>query len=90
MALVFGFAGLRDHGGVLRFRPDLPDGWERLRFRLQVRDVVLQVDMQPARVEYRLLTGDQLDIIHDDATIHLTQAKPVELALPGHPPPSPT
>jgi alpha,alpha-trehalose phosphorylase len=57
MALVHGFAGLCDHGGRLRFHPWLPEGWSRLRFRLRVRDQLLEVDIQPRGVEYRLLEG---------------------------------
>ncbi|MEZ5256340.1 MAG: hypothetical protein R2705_05475 [Ilumatobacteraceae bacterium] len=33
-ALVFGFGGLRDWGGVLRFDPRLPQGWDAISFRL--------------------------------------------------------
>src|SRR5262249_12093133 len=38
MAIVNGFAGLRDdEGGELRFKPRLPAEWTRLRFRVIVR-----------------------------------------------------
>ena len=32
-ALVFGFGGMRDHGGELTFDPRLPSTWPELRFR---------------------------------------------------------
>jgi alpha,alpha-trehalose phosphorylase len=35
--LVGGFGGMRDHGGVLRFDPRLPAGWDALTFRLTWR-----------------------------------------------------
>ncbi len=44
-AVVLGFAGLsRDNGG-LDFRPALPEGWERLSFRIQYHGRSYQVDL---------------------------------------------
>ncbi len=71
MALVHGFAGLRDHGGRPRFRPRLPEGWRRLRFRLRVRDSVLEVAIEPEQASYRLLEGSMLDIEHEGETLRL-------------------
>ena len=67
MALVHGFAGLRDHGGRLRFRPRLPAGWRRLRFRLRVGDAVLE----PEQASYRLLEGSTLEIDHEGETVRV-------------------
>jgi alpha,alpha-trehalose phosphorylase len=64
MALVHGFAGLRDHGGRPRFWPALPDGWRRLHFRLRVRGSLLDVDLRQELATYRLLEGDALEIEH--------------------------
>ena len=33
MALIYGFAGMRDAGGRVSFRPSLPDEWSSLSFR---------------------------------------------------------
>jgi trehalose/maltose hydrolase-like predicted phosphorylase len=71
MALVYGFAGLRDRGGRLRFRPRLPDGWTRLRFRLRVREALLEVDVRPERTDYRLLGGSALEIQDGERAIEL-------------------
>ena len=64
MALVNGFAGLRDIDGDVRFDPRLPRDWERLRFRIQVRGQPLEVDMTHAGVAYRLLDGSVLLVHH--------------------------
>ena len=49
LALVAGFGGLRDFDGEVRFDPRLPAGWDRLRFRVEVRGQRLEVDMTPRR-----------------------------------------
>jgi alpha,alpha-trehalose phosphorylase len=60
LALVAGFGGLRDFDGHVRLRPCLPAGWERLRFRLQVRGQLLEVDMTPGATTVTLLEGGGL------------------------------
>jgi len=76
MALVHGFAGLRDHGGRLRFRPRLPEGWGRLRFRLRIGDAVLEVTLEAGRASYRLLEGTALEIEHDGETVRVEAGAP--------------
>ena len=41
----------------LRFAPRLPEGWERLRFRIAVRGQQVEVDMTPGATTYSLLEG---------------------------------
>jgi alpha,alpha-trehalose phosphorylase len=81
MALVHGFAGLREHAGHLRFRPALPDGWTRMRFRLRVRGQQLEVDVGKETVEYRLLTGPGLRIGHGEERLDLAPGAPVRAPL---------
>jgi alpha,alpha-trehalose phosphorylase len=83
MALVYGFAGLRDHGGRLRFRPRLPNGWRRLRFRLRFRDETLEVDMRPGRVDYRLVRGSGLEIWQEDKPIRVRPGQGVSVDVPN-------
>jgi alpha,alpha-trehalose phosphorylase len=71
MALVYGFGGLRDHGGKLRFRPALPSGWRRLRFRLRVRRSLVEVELEQERATYRLLEGEALEIEHEGEPLRL-------------------
>jgi len=71
MAVVHGFAGLREQRGELHFRPRLPDGWDRLRFRLGVRGCVLEVDVSREAARYRLLEGDALDLVHEGELLQL-------------------
>ena len=77
MALVYGFAGMRDYDGVIRFRPRLPGEWECLRLPLTVRGQDLEVDIRPDGTTYTLRQGDGLAIFHEDQEVRLVQGKPV-------------
>jgi alpha,alpha-trehalose phosphorylase len=87
MALVYGFAGLRDHGGVIAFRPRLPPKWRRLRFALSIRGNRLRVETGHDVTTYTLSEGDTLTIDHDGEPITLTSAAPE--ATRATPPPMP-
>ena len=81
MAVVHGFAGMRDRGGRLRFRPHLPDGWTRLRFRLRVRGEILEVEIRPDRADYRLLSGGNLEIWHEGAPLRVVPGASVSAPI---------
>jgi alpha,alpha-trehalose phosphorylase len=71
LALVAGFGGLRDFDGQVRFAPRLPEGWERLRFRVEVRGQRVEVDMTPDATTYRLLEGRGLLVEHHGELLRL-------------------
>jgi trehalose/maltose hydrolase-like predicted phosphorylase len=77
LALVAGFGGLRDSDGDVSFHPRLPTGWERLRFRLQVRGQLIEVEMTHAATIYRLLEGPGLPIRHFGQHLRLSPAAAV-------------
>jgi alpha,alpha-trehalose phosphorylase len=77
LALVAGFGGLRDYDGEARFAPRLPEGWNRLRFRVRLQGQRLEVDMTPDGTTYTLLEGGGLTINHFDRVLHVW---PEELA----------
>jgi alpha,alpha-trehalose phosphorylase len=83
LALVYGFAGLRDRNGELRFRPRLPDGWSRLRFRLRLRESDLEVDVRPEETRYRLLRGKEMRIWHGEKPLDLQPDAAASAAGPG-------
>lgn len=72
MIFVYGFAGMRDYSGQLRFRPALPHGLNRVCFRLIFRDTVLEVDVRPENTRYALMAGEALSIRHEEIEIRLT------------------
>ena len=83
LALVAGFGGLRDSDGEVRFHPRLPAEWERLRFRVQVRGQLVEVDMTHEATTYRLLEGSGLLIGHFGEALRLNQGEPVRRPVPG-------
>jgi alpha,alpha-trehalose phosphorylase len=64
LALVAGFGGFRDHGGLLAFTPRLPEPIGRLRFRLGFRGRALVVDVRAGEATYALEAGEALEIVH--------------------------
>jgi alpha,alpha-trehalose phosphorylase len=85
LALVAGFGGLRDADGDVSFHPRLPAEWDRLRFRVQVREQLIEVDMTAAATTYRLLEGRVLPIRHFDEQLRLTRAAPLTRPTPETP-----
>lgn len=88
MALVYGFAGLRDHGGRVSFAPRPPEGWTGLRFALAIRGARLRVAVEQARTEYVLEAGEALTFWHEGEAVHLTRDAP--LAARPNAAPAPT
>ena len=76
MAIVFGFAGVRDHRGELSFTPHLPPNWNDLAFRLRFRDRQLRVELTHTEERYLLEEGEPVEII--------VRGNPCKL-LPGEP-----
>ena len=83
LALVAGFGGLRDPDGEVRFAPRLPAAWTRLRFRVQVRGQVVEVDMTPDATTYRLLEGRGLLDPHFGEELRLRPGAPVRCVVGG-------
>lgn len=55
--LVNGFGGMRDHGGMLRFDPRLPEGWDALTYRLTWRGTRLRVRLDRRGLELAVEDG---------------------------------
>jgi len=80
MAVVNGFAGLRDLDGFdIRLTPRLPADWDRLRFRLLVRGSWLEVEMTREATTYTLLEGPPLGLLSDGHHVTVTAEEPVTL-----------
>lgn len=76
MALAYGFAGLRDGGGKIRFSPRLPDRWKGMRFALMVRGRRLSIAIDRRETVYRLQSGNEIEIVHEGETLRLGPDKP--------------
>jgi len=79
IAVVAGFGGMRDHGAQLSFRPQLPPGWTRLRFRLVWRDARVTVTVTERDVTYEAshAPADGLTIKHIDEQLRVRDGSPV-------------
>jgi len=81
MAVVYGIAGMRDDKGVIRFRPQLPEGLQRIQFPLTIRGQELEVDITAEAVTYRLRAGESLTIFHHEKELRLSLKTPVSVRL---------
>jgi alpha,alpha-trehalose phosphorylase len=59
------------------FSPRLPAEWDRLRFRVQVREQLIEVDMTHEGTTYRLLEGPGMLIHHFGEPLRLRAGEPV-------------
>jgi trehalose/maltose hydrolase-like predicted phosphorylase len=91
-ALVAGFGGLRDDQGILALDPQLPDGIERLRFRLRWRDFRVTVDAGHGDVTYTLRDGPDstLTIHHAGEGLDLSAKSPTTVPVTRRTPLLPT
>ncbi|WP_353815088.1 glycoside hydrolase family 65 protein [Agromyces sp. SYSU T00266] len=85
--LVSGFGGFRDHNGRFTFDPRLPDGWDRLSFRLTIRGARIRVDLTEEAIRFRLETGGPdasmlLEVRGEEVVV--TADTPVTVRLDGH------
>jgi len=71
--IVYGFAGLRSDGDLLRFAPRLPDRWKTLRFSLTYRGRVIDVQMARDATVFRLSAGEPLAVRVYDGIVTLTE-----------------
>ena len=81
MALVFGFAGMRDFDGQLSFQPSLPKAWDGLQFRLRFKGRIVEVRIGREKTSYTLISGDPIEIVHAKRKIALSPARHVEATL---------
>ncbi len=61
-ALVFGFGGMRDHGGLLSFDPRLPASWPSLRFRFCWQGARVLVELTEERITFTLPDPASADV----------------------------
>jgi alpha,alpha-trehalose phosphorylase len=83
MALVFGFGGLRDFDGNVRFDPRLPESWSSLSFSVRVGDRQLRVRLTHGEERYLLDEGEALDVTVRGEQHTLSPGVPLVI---GHPP----
>ncbi|MFW5842700.1 MAG: glycoside hydrolase family 65 protein [Spirochaetota bacterium] len=81
LALVYGFAGMRDYAGELSFAPRLPRAWDRLAFTLQVAGNALRVDIAQEKVVYAAEGASGLVIRHHGKKLSLKSGVPESVPI---------
>ena len=80
MVITYGFAGMREHGGRLSFRPRLPRKTKTagFKFRVVIRGQMLEVnfDRVTDKVTYQLVEGSRLTIEHYGEEMNLDVGVP--------------
>jgi len=83
LALIYGFAGMRDQRGRISFTPQLPTQWDAMRFSLMIRGSHLQVGITHEETTYLLKGGSSIEFHHLDEEVRLTSDSPsVRLKTP--------
>jgi alpha,alpha-trehalose phosphorylase len=73
MMLTYGLGGMRDDDGMLSFWPRrAPEDNAILRFPVTSRGQMLEVEIGPEEVEYRLREGERLVFRHETEEVQLT------------------
>jgi alpha,alpha-trehalose phosphorylase len=93
LALVAGFGGMRDHGGILSFAPRLPSKIDRLDFSLLWHGLRLRVSVHADRATYSLRDGEgdgQIELLHHGLPVKVTTAEPITLPITPAVPLTPT
>jgi alpha,alpha-trehalose phosphorylase len=80
-ALVYGFGGLRDHGGKITLDPRLPEKWNALSFKVTLRGARLRVDVRQQELTLTIEEGDAADVSVRGMPVHVTAATPVTVPL---------
>jgi alpha,alpha-trehalose phosphorylase len=83
VALIAGFAGLRQADGAVAFSPRLPDGITRLAFSVVVRSRRLRVEVTHSAARYGLAGGEPLEITHYGSRVRLTPGDQQEHPVPA-------
>ena len=76
MGVAYGFAGMRVVNGELHFAPMVPKQWQHYTFKIHFQGTLLEVHVEPGRVDYRLLQGEVLDFSHRGEALALTLSAP--------------
>ena len=82
-ALIYGFAGMRDHNGQITFDPRLPDDWPSMTFPLTIRDARVRVRLEADLITFTLEKGDPVELsVRGDGVVVGPEA-PVSVELHG-------
>ncbi|MET1061401.1 MAG: glycosyl hydrolase family 65 protein [Aeromicrobium sp.] len=85
-ALVSGFGGFRDHGGVFTLDPRLPESWDSLTYRVTLLGTRVRVSVHHDRVELAVEEGKETELVVRGQRIAVLPGDPVVVPLEGQGP----
>jgi alpha,alpha-trehalose phosphorylase len=80
-ALVYGFGGMRDHGGKITLDPRLPEKWNELKFKITLNGARLLVDVRQQEVTLTVEEGDSAQLSVRGVPVTVTAGTPVTVPL---------
>ncbi len=89
-ALIYGFGGMRDHGGNLTFDPRLPKDWQSLGFQLQVRGSKMKVNLTRASITFEVVEGGPVELSVRGKSITVQPGEVSSVVLDGQGPQLPS
>ncbi|KPU27262.1 glycoside hydrolase [Caloranaerobacter sp. TR13] len=81
MCVVNGFAGMRVYDGNLRFNPYLPEKWDSYKFRIRFKECQIEVKVDSAGVNYKLIDGNSLEFYHGNQKVNLKKGQEICLDI---------
>jgi alpha,alpha-trehalose phosphorylase len=85
LGAIAGFGGMRDHGPTLSFAPRVPPRLALLSFGLVYRGRRLRVEVRCEDVQYELVSGDPLEILHHGEPVTVAVGFPQTRRVPPVP-----
>lgn len=79
--IVYGFLGMQDDDGIIRFNPQLPSQWTSLTVSLRLKGQTIAIKLSENKVEYTLKEGRSMTIQHFNQRITLQFNQPVTAAI---------
>jgi alpha,alpha-trehalose phosphorylase len=76
MAVVNGFAGLRDWNDGVSFQPRIPDAWNSYRFKLLLRGRRVRIHVSRTHATFTLLDGEPITFTSAGQQVRLSQDEP--------------
>lgn len=80
LCIVQGFAGMRIRKGRIYFSPRLPNKCSGLKFRVQVKNTKLEIQVTKNNVKYQWLSGEPVLFFHYKVAISLSKSTPITIA----------
>ncbi|MDO5681533.1 MAG: glycosyl hydrolase family 65 protein [Propionibacteriaceae bacterium] len=80
-ALIYGFGGMRDHGGQISFNPRLPKSWSELKFRLRLQGSRLHVRLTADHLEFEVVSGSAVEVTVRGEQVTVEPGEPVSVVI---------